>query len=271
MVTRKIKVAPNLSLNVFDSAAQKKYPHDLTVIFIHGGGTGSLLSWKYQLAFFSKRYRTIAYDWRGCGHSDKAPSYTFNDHYYDFLALIKILEVPAKPILIAHSYGCLIAQRFIKEYGAEKFINVSLSLGGGVGFWLKLLLSLPKVFQRPIYRLFLKPQNPFLTKKMIASKRTPTVVVKQVLAENKLPSLAFYLGLKTFRKRESLDWMKDYQEKMLFISGREDRRVKARHLRKINNLLPQVKIEVLENAGHILPYEVPQAFNRLIEAFIEAE
>ena len=72
-------------------------------------------------------------------------------------------------------------------------------------------------------------------------------------------------------QKESLDWMKDYQAKMLIIGGREDKRIKARNLRKINSFLPQIKIEIVQNAGHILPYEVPMTFNRLIEAFIEAK
>lgn len=270
MTTQKIKIGSNLRLNVFDSGLEKKYPRDLTVVFIHGG-TGSLLNWKYQLAYFAKRYRTIAYDWRGCGESDKAPSYTFNNHYDDFLRLMKLLGVSGKPILVAHSYGCLIARRYLKEYGAEKFVNVSLGLGSGAGLFLKFILSLPKFLQLPIYRCCMVPKNPFLTKKFIASKMTSVEKVREALADNTLPPLDFYLGLKTFKNKDSLEWMKDYQAKMLIISGREDRRIKAKNLQKIATFLPQVKIEIVQNAGHILPYEVPITFNRLIEAFIEAK
>ena len=268
MITQKIKVGPQLRLNVFDSGVQKKYPAGLTVVFIHGG-TGSLLSWKYQLGYFSERYRTIAYDWRGCGQSDEALGYAFNDHYDDFLKLMKVLDVSNKVILVAHSYGCLIAQRYIKEYGVDKFVSVSLGLGCGVGLSLRLLLNLPKFLQIPIYRCCLMPKNPFLTKRFLASKKTPVEKVREALADNKLPSLEFCLGLKTFRKNESLEWMKSYQEKMLIISGGEDKRVKARNIRKINNLLPQVKIEIVQGAGHIVPYETPEYFNNLVEAFIE--
>jgi pimeloyl-ACP methyl ester carboxylesterase len=270
MKTRKIKIASNLKLNVFDSSWQKKYDNDLTVIFIHGG-TGSLLNWKYQLSYFSQKYRTVAYDWRGCGQSDRASTYNFNDHYHDFLSLTKILKIPQKPILVAHSYGCLIVQRYLKKYEIEKFISVSLGLSGGLGFLLRGLLSLPKFLQIPIYRCFLVPQNPFLTKRFVASKKTPLSKVKEVLNDNILPPLDFYLGLKTFWKKESLEWMKDYQEKMLIISGREDKRIKAKHIQRINNFFPQVKIEIVQDAGHMLPSEVPEHFNNLVEAFIKAK
>ncbi len=270
MITKKIKINKDLRLNVFDSGIQKKYTTDLTVIFIHGG-TGSLLNWKYQLDYFSEKYRTIAYDWRGCGYSDEALNYNFDDHYDDFLKLMGILNISNKVILVAHSYGCLIARRYLKEYGADKFVSVSLGLGSGVGLFLRFLLNLPRFLQIPIYRCCLKPKNPFLTKRFIASKKTSVAKVQEALSDNKLPSLDFCLGLKTFRKNESLEWMKSYQEKMLIISGREDKRMKPRHIRKINNLFPQVKVEIIQNAGHIVSYEKPEYFNNLIEAFIETK
>lgn len=268
MKTQKVRISPNLRLNVFDSGIQKKYDTDLTVIFIHGG-TGSLMNWKYQLDYFSEKYRTVAYDWRGCGHSDEAPNYTFDDHYDDFLKLMGILNISHKVILVAHSCGGLIAQKYIEDYGADKFVSVSLGLGSGVGLFLRLLLSLPRFLQIPIYRFGLMPKNPALTKRFVASKKTPVAKVQEALADNKLPSLEFCLGLKTFRENESLEWMKNYQEKMLIISGREDKRLKARHIKRINQLLPEVKIEIIQNAGHIVSYEKPEYFNNLIEAFIE--
>ena len=268
MVTQKIRVNPNLRLNVFDSGTQKKYDTDLTVIFIHGAA-GSLLNWKYQLGYFSEKYRTVAYDWRGCGHSDEALSYTFDDHYDDFLKLMEILNISNKVILVSHSYGGLIAQRYIRDYGADKFVSVSLGLDSGVGLFLRLLLNLPRFLQIPIYRCCLMPKNPFLTKRLVASKKTPVAKVREALADNKLPSLDFCLGLKTFRKKESLEWMKSYQEKMLVISGREDKRMKAKHIKRINQFLPEVKVEIVQNAGHIVSYENPEYFNNLIEAFIE--
>jgi len=268
MKTKKIRLKNGLRINVFDSAYMKGYKNPTTIIFIHGGA-GSLLNWKYQLAYFARKYRTVAYDWRGCGKSDDATSYNFDDHYGDFLELIKILKVPAKPILIAHCYGCLIARRYTSENEVGKFVNVSLGAHNGVGFFLRLLLSLPKIIKRPIYRYLITPQNPIFTKFFIASKKTPLHKIKESLTDVRLPSLDFFVALKTFRKKESLSWLERCQNKLLMISGREDKRVKPRVIRKIERFIPEAKIEIVQDAGHIIPFENPLDFNDLVEDFIE--
>jgi len=271
MKTKKIKLKNGLRINVFDSSSRKDYKNITTIIFIHGGGSGSLLNWKHQLAYFARKYRTIAYDWRGCGRSDDSKSYTFDDHYSDFLDLIKILKVPEKPILVAHSYGCLIARRFINENEVGKFINVSLGVHNGVGLFLRLLLSLPKFIKRPLYRWFLTPKNPIFTKYFVASKKTPLHIVKETLNDNRLPSLDFFVALKTFRRKEALGWMERCQNKLLMISGQEDKRMRPRMIKRIRRFIPEAKIEIVQDAGHIIPIENPLDFNTLIEDFIRLD
>lgn len=268
MKTKKIKISPNLRLNVFDSGTQKKYDTDLTVVFIHGGA-GCLLNWRYQLAYFSAKYRTIAYDWRGCGESDKAESYTFGDHYQDFLSLIETLKVPGKPILVGHSYGCLIARKYLSEHLVGKFINVGFGLSNTERGWLKKVLTLPRFIQIPFYRLFWLFKNPFITKKFVASKKTPIYLIRESMKNNKKPPLEFFIGLKTFYQDEPLEWIKNFQEKTLIIGGREDRCSRPFYLEQLWQLIPQAKLEIIQDAGHIVPSETPEYFNNLIEAFIE--
>lgn len=267
MITKKIKIRKNLRLNVFDSLLEKEYQQDTTIVFIHGGA-GNLLNWKYQLPHFSKKYRTIAYDWRGCGNSDNATSYTFDDHYSDFRALLKLLKVPPRPILVGHSYGCLIARRYISEYPMDKFVNAGLSLGGEGG-WLRGLLYLPRFVQIPIYKYLLLPKNPTLAKWLFASKNTPIDKIKEFLDDNKIPSMELLLGFKSFRVEESIEWVKNYQGKMLVIVGKEDKLAKPEEMKRLSELAPNSRLEIIPNVGHFLLCETPQRFNRLVEAFIE--
>jgi len=268
--TKKIKIKPNLKLNVFDSSWQKKYDNDLTVVFIHGGA-GCLLSWKYQLSYFSRKYRTIAYDWRGCGDSDRPGNYTFSNHYQDFLVLMKTLKVPEKPILVGHSYGCLLARKYLTEHPVGKFINVSLGLSSLEKGWLRQMLRLPRFMQIPIYRIFYLLRNPLFAKKMLVSNKTPLKVVRESMKQTKRPPIEFFLGLKTFNQKEPLEWIKNFQEKTLIVGGIEDRCFQPNCLEQLYRMIPEAKLEIIQGAGHIVPFEAPEYFNNVVEAFIEAK
>lgn len=265
----KVEIRKNLRLNVFDSSLDKDYQRETTIIFIHGGA-GCLLNWKHQLPYFSRKYRTIAYDWRGCGDSDEARSHTFDNHYTDFLTLLKSIKVPPQPILVGHSYGCLIARKYISEYRIDKFVNVSLGLGDKkIGWWLKRLLYFPRFLQIPIYKYLLLPKNQTLAKWLLASANTPVKKVKEFLDNNKIPSMEYLLGWKTFKEEESVVWIKNYRGRMLTIVGSEDKLVTVDNMRRLNKLTPNSRLEIVPNAGHLLPYETPEFFNKLVEAFIE--
>jgi|SRR5680860_161603 len=268
---KKIKIKDGLDLNVFDSALDIKYKNDLTVVFIHGAGTGSLLNWKYQLAYFSKKYRTIAYDWRGCGKSDRPKSYSFDEHYQDFLTLMEKLKVTDNLILVGHSYGCLIARRYISDHKIGKFVNVSLGLTNLEEGLLKNLMKLPKFFQIPLYRGFYLFRNPFFARKLMGSKNTSLKSVRATMKESKRPPINFFLGLKSFYQDEPLEWIKNYHQEMLIIGGDEDRCFNPESLKKLNHSIPRSSLKMISNAGHLVPSESPEAFNRILESFIEKD
>jgi len=269
MATKKIKIRKNLKLNVFDSSFERQYRTRKTIIFVHGGG-GSLANWKYQLPYFSQKYRTIAYDWRGCRASDRAPSYTFDDHYQDFLALLKLLKVPSDFVLVGHSYGCLIGQRYASEHQVKKFVNSCFGLTIRKVGWLQ-LPDLPSFLRKPLYKRLVLSGNPILAKRFLASPSTPLQRIKELLEENKIPSLEFFLDLKTFREGERAvsEWISGYQGKMLVVGGDQDRIATLEGLERLRQLVPRARLEIVENTGHLTPYEAPDRFNKLIENFIE--
>src|SRR6185312_4435392 len=78
------------------------------LVFLHGIG-GAARAWRRQLAAFSDRYRTIAWDMPGYGASQPLPAVSIAalaDALQDFLHRIGA----AKPVLVGHSIGGMIVQ-----------------------------------------------------------------------------------------------------------------------------------------------------------------
>ncbi len=55
---------------------------------------------------------------------------------------------------------------------------------------------------------------------------------------------------------------------VLLVSGRHDRVMPAAHVRAAAKYLPNVRLHIFENCGHIPMFERTQAFNELLLGFL---
>ncbi|SED08692.1 alpha/beta hydrolase [Paenibacillus sp. GP183] len=84
------------------------------LLLIHGLG-GNIDQMRADMKWLSTKYKTIAYDCRGHGNSDKPASYTLNDHIQDAKALLEELRIE-KTRVIGVSGGSYIAQGLAADY-----------------------------------------------------------------------------------------------------------------------------------------------------------
>src|SRR6202140_1853595 len=88
-------------------------PASQPLVFLHGIG-GAARAWRGQLAAFSDRYRTIAWDMPGYGGSAAPPNVSIAvlaDALQDFLQQVGA----TKPILVGHSIGGMIVQQLLAK------------------------------------------------------------------------------------------------------------------------------------------------------------
>lgn len=78
------------------------------LLLLHGLG-GNTTQMHKDIEWLSQTFKTIAYDFRGHGRSDKAEGYTLDDHIGDALALLDKLGIE-KARMIGVSGGSYIAQ-----------------------------------------------------------------------------------------------------------------------------------------------------------------
>ncbi len=85
------------------------------IVFVHGLGTTSNI-WHAQRMTLSKSYRVIVYDRSGSGRSQQSRAGYSIDAWTDELAgLLDFLAVTSA-VVVGHSLGSMIAQRFAGQY-----------------------------------------------------------------------------------------------------------------------------------------------------------
>src|SRR3954447_6320554 len=97
------------------------------IVFVHGLGATSNV-WHAQRTTLSKSYRVIIYDRSGSGRSQRAREGYSIDAWTDELAgLLDYLAIPSA-VVVGHSLGSMIAQRFAGKYARR---TQALILAGG--------------------------------------------------------------------------------------------------------------------------------------------
>jgi pimeloyl-ACP methyl ester carboxylesterase len=97
------------------------------IVFVHGLGATSNV-WHAQRMALSHSYRVIVYDRSGCGRSQKAPAGYSIDAWTDEIAgLLDHLAIPSA-VVVGHSLGSMIAQRFAGKHAGR---TRALVLAGG--------------------------------------------------------------------------------------------------------------------------------------------
>ena len=141
------------------------------LVFIHGLGSSSA-DWQFQAAFFKDHFRTITYDVRGHGKSEKAKGpYNVPLFAKDLLELFDELDVE-KAHIVGLSMGGWIAFQFAVDY-PERVRSLTI-VNSWADMRLKTLLDWRSYFQRAVLfrllnmrkigeilgaKLFIKPEQ----------------------------------------------------------------------------------------------------------------
>jgi pimeloyl-ACP methyl ester carboxylesterase len=248
------------------------------LLFVHGI-MGTWRNWVFNLLPFADRYRVIALDLPGFGLS----------------------EMPAGEFSIENYAGTI--KTFLGELGINKVTLIGNSMGGQVGtifakkfpeLLTKLVLVDPAGFSTSTARVRkLAPYAKFLEpllkigpglRKVIASNRTLagifTKIVlwrpRQVSSELILVLLAgigkpgFLPALHTISHTPVDEFPGEVTPETVIIWGRNDSLIPKRDAFNFARMIPQAKLELMDDVGHIPMFETPDRFNALIEKYAPA-
>ena len=101
------------------------------LLFLHGNGANADW-WSFIAPFFAETYRCTAMSWSGMGRSDWRGAYTFDLFMQEALDVAQatgLFDAPAKPVVIAHSFGGGVAAYMAARAGERLAATIILDAG----------------------------------------------------------------------------------------------------------------------------------------------
>jgi len=212
-----------------------------TIVFVHGMCHGAWCWEEYFLPYFEKLgYSCLAINLPGHEEkgSTKSISFSLNDYVR---ALTKVVaNLPEPPIIIGHSMGGMILQRFLKTGSCKKAILMSSVPPSGVLLAsLRVILnnlgSIPFLFQRNLLGVFHTYPELMFNDLAVAQKFKSNMCAESFLA---------YLGL-------LIPITNQTSTPILVIGGSEDALITTDEFRQTAKFY-QAKLELIEGGSHDL-------------------
>jgi 3-oxoadipate enol-lactonase len=236
------------------------------LLLIHGHGS-STRDWELQVEYFSKRYKVVTYDVRGCGRTSKPPGpYSIRMFAEDAAAFLQELRI--RP---AHVIG--------------------ISMGGMIAFELtldnpQLVKSMVVVNSYPEMRVEtwterLQVWRRFLMVDLLGMRKTGEILSKILFikpGQEELRALFVEHWATNDRRayRESLraiiGWdveprLGEIQCPVLVVASDEDY-LPLEEKRAYATRMPNAKLVVIEDARHAVIAEKPEQFNSIVDEFL---
>lgn len=244
------------------------------MVWAHGLG-GTWQEWERVMEFFQDRYRVVAYDARGHGHSekpDKPEAYSQDIMVEDMRCLMDILDIN-KAIVGGHSMGANVALNFAFRYPERCIGLIPVGIGSGSsdrewwGEWWEHLADTAEkegieAYVEEMQKLpawgsaFTDPKmgKPLIQAELSNSPIALTNIIRGI--QRKRPSI-FELGSKLEKlPMETLVVMSDGDAPVVECS-----RFMVEHI-------PRATLEVIPARSHWAHLEAPEQFIQAVDQFV---
>ncbi|MBI3627851.1 MAG: alpha/beta hydrolase [Candidatus Sungbacteria bacterium] len=245
-----------------------------TLIFVHGL-SGSSSAWLPYEKIFQNKYNTLVFDLRGHGKSVKRPNYNdyeIKDFVRDIEGLIQYLNI-SRFILVSHSLDTLIALDFLSRNQSK----VSSAI------FLAPIFGIKRVPMAAVIHPFISAICVLL--KFLPARTRPGYQVHYEQYRNTgdwdlhrmaadIPNTGFHVyfySLGQMYKFDCQDCLSNIKVPVLLMHGGKDTIIPAENSLKAKELIPAVKIALLEKANHILVLNNIEEVSAAIMKFLESQ
>ncbi len=224
--------------------------------------------WRTQAKAFSTRYTVLTYDCRGQGRSGKPDQdYPIEQHADDLHRLVIGLGLRRLHV-VGLSLGAMIAQAFALKYPAQTGALVLCSAISRLSVGLeRFLRTWVRTLEDKGGAQAFHGAEPLLFSRGYAD-RYPEVLKGLRAAVDRQPISALRhlaLGALEHNLEQQLG---SIRAPTLVVVGDEDRLTPLDEARRLADLIPGARLQILPACGHVCPLERPALFNEAVVQFV---
>ena len=240
-----------------------------TIVFIHDGLVHGEV-WENQFLTFAENFRVVRYDRRGYGRSKK-PEETYSNAE-DLRAVFEYLDID-KATVIGMSAGGGLAIDFTLKY-PEKIATLIVvgAVVSGFGYSNHMLSRGGRLAaedyanQEKLLEYFIK-EDPY---EMAPKNKETRERLWEIMKDN-IHNIDFSKNrLAKQPERPAIEVLDEVQVPTLIIVGEYDIPDVFVHAGAIESGIQYSKKVIINNAGHLVPYEQPKIFNRHVLKFLNS-
>ena len=247
---------------------------DICVLMLHGIGGGRHAFAHQMQPVAAAGYQAVAWDMPGYGHSATIDPYTMETLADECLDLIDVLAPMGEAttlVLVGHSMGGMVAQevaaRAPERIAAMVLAGTTAAFGKPEGAWQREFIAArtaPLDAGMAMHELAKK-----LVAEMVAPGVDATAIAEAVAVMAAVPPQTWRAALAAlvgFDRRTDLAALRI---PTLVIAGRQDRNAPPEVMEKMAARIAGAQFVCLEDCGHLMNFEKPEAFNSTVLGFLE--
>lgn len=249
----------------------EEYGAGQPLVFLHGAWTG-IRFFQPQLEGLSNEYRTMAFDFRGHGRSEKTdaghslPQYARDLHA--FLDQRDLNDV----VLVGWSLGALVSWEFVDQFGTDRvraLVDVDMEpspgdWGSGEGRYdAETLGSIHADVQQDHWRLVERAQEDLL-------KEPPSTELRRMMFDEmtRCPPPIKSAIILDATLCDYRDVLPEVDVPAMVCAGADETWRSVASVERVAELLPDARFERFEESSHCLTIEEPERFSRVLVDFV---
>ena len=246
---------PQGRLHVDDGGRGRAVP----VVFVHGNGA-NLEQWRAQLDHVRRSRRAIAFDLRGMGKSDLPANgdYSVAAMSDDVGAVANALHLK-RFVLVGHSYGGAVVAQYAAKH-PERVAGVLYADAGGN-------VNISDEVAAKFFAAMRKDKNKFVRQWFAPIlKGSPAEVQNAVFeSEDNTPADVIANALDGLRHIDMVELVNAYRGPKLAIAA-----VDIESASSLHKQMPDLPVKAISGTGHWLMMDKPDAFNAILDSFLNA-